>query len=192
MDIFIITLVGVLLVTSVAGVVVAYQLGVKLLDAQSDLARETAGHRGARSTADRFEMLFLERDKSLARAQKVIIESAGLYAEASDAIRQQEQQRYKLREEAFIAQIQVMAERLATLKLRRVEGVDDTLVIAEDNVVGIDLERFEQPYSAGLSDFMNALDSEDSRELVEAFIEARRTEGMIDAQILEKLERGDY
>lgn len=111
------------------------------------------------------------------------------------AVREQKQREFRVRENALLAQIQAMAERLATLKMKWVgpdAAAGGEFALAEDVVVGADLTRLDEPYSSGLSDFMSALDSEDAREMVESYVEARRAEGLIDEQILDKLERGEY
>jgi len=112
-------------------------------------------------------------------------------------VRQQEQTYARQRIDVVLAQNQAMAERLATLKMKWVgpempSEVAGEFALAEDPVVGADLTRLEAPYSPALSDFISSLESEDAREMVEGYVEARRAEGMIDDQILEKLERGEY
>jgi len=130
----------------------------------------------------------------LKRAEKELAEAAIVSAGMLDSARQQERRRFDAIESRLLGQIQAMAERLATLKIKWNGEGDPTegWTVEEDAVVGADLTLTEQPYAPALSDFISALESEDAKEMVETYIESRREEGKIDEQILEMLERGEY
>lgn len=91
---------------------------------------------------------------------------------------------------SLFAQIQAMAERLASLKL----GVDPDPKMVQDGqpLIPFDARKPVLPWSAGLFSFVNAIDSEEAKGMVEDFIEMQRNEGMDDEQILDKLNRGEY
>ena len=91
---------------------------------------------------------------------------------------------------SLFAQIQAMAERLASLKL----GVDPDPKMVKDGqpLIPFDARKPVLPWSAGLFSFVNAIDSEEAKGMVEDFIEMQRNEGMDDEQILDKLNRGEY
>jgi hypothetical protein len=91
---------------------------------------------------------------------------------------------------SLFAQIQAMAERLASLKL----GTDPDPERVRDGVPEIPFDATPQalPYSQALFTFINAIDSDEARTMVEDFVEICRKEGMDDEQILDKLNRGEY
>ena len=130
----------------------------------------------------------------LRQAQTDAAKTAIASSELLDAARMQERRRFDQREALLVGQVQAMAERLATLKIKWHDEDDSEgkMTLEEDVVVGADLTNLEQPYAPALSDFISALESEDAREMVETYVESRRAEGKIDEQILEMLERGEY
>lgn len=95
--------------------------------------------------------------------------------------------KYERRERDLLTQIQSLSERLAGLKLKT---RDDELLVEDPGVAFASNDT--EPYSEGLFEFIQALEGEDSRQMVEDYIERNRGEGMIDDQILQNLERGDY
>jgi hypothetical protein len=114
-----------------------------------------------------------------------------------EAMRQQHKAELRRREvltdqqtASLFAQIQAMAERLASLKL----GTDPDPERVKDGVPEIPFDATPQalPYSQALFTFINAIDSDEARTMVEDFVEICRKEGMDDEQILDKLNRGEY
>jgi hypothetical protein len=91
---------------------------------------------------------------------------------------------------SLFAQIQAMAERLASLKL----GTDPDPERVRDGVPEIPFDATPQalPYSQALFTFIKAIDSDEARTMVEDFVEMHRKDGMDDEQILDKLNRGEY
>lgn len=88
----------------------------------------------------------------------------------------------------LMAQNLAMAERLAALKIGGKPGP----VVDGIPEIPFDASEPTVPYSSGLFTFINAVDSDEARTMVEDFVEMKRNEGMADEQILDKLNRGEY
>jgi hypothetical protein len=87
----------------------------------------------------------------------------------------------------LMAQNTAMAERIAGLKIKGQGDVVDGVP-----AVPFDASEASVPYSSGLFTFINSVDSDEARTMVEDFVEMRRNEGMADEQILDLLNRGEY
>lgn len=160
------------------------------MEAEKSLAVAKAGREGARAAADRFEKLFLQHEKRAQELRDLAVELAFDQAEMLNQARQQERARAQEQVTRLHSQVQAMAERLASMKVKFAEQHPG--MTFEEDEVAFDAMIHEPSYSAGLTAFINALESDEAKEMVEDYIIAQRDEGMIDAQILEKLERGDY
>jgi hypothetical protein len=93
---------------------------------------------------------------------------------------------------ALLSQLQVMAERLAALKLGTAPDANGVVAVEERATPFFVPDPADKPYSPGLFAFMRALDSDDTRHIVEEYVEARRSAGADDEQILDQLNRGEY
>jgi hypothetical protein len=104
-----------------------------------------------------------------------------------DAIAREERRRYEAREKKWENQVQAMAERLATLKIRAAEqGIE-----LKEDAVPFDADP-PVPYDPELYAFLSAIEQDEAKQLTEQYIEQRRERGAADVQILSELEQGDY
>lgn len=87
----------------------------------------------------------------------------------------------------LLSQVQNLSERLAALKLAGGEAV-----VVDGQPQWAPEEPRTKPYSEGLYGFMSGLHTEEARTLVEDYIEAQRSVGRDDEQILDQLNRGEY
>ena len=94
------------------------------------------------------------------------------------------------RQDSLISQVQNLSERIASLKFERVQ--EDGEVIVDGPPQWAPPEPRAAPYSQGLFDFLNAMETEEAKYLVEDYIEAQRAVGRDDEQILDQLNRGEY
>lgn len=111
------------------------------------------------------------------------------HAEKLESVRVAERNRYEQKEAKYIAQIQGLADRLAKLKI---STPTEEGVVITDGEVDFRPEPEVEPYSPELFAFLRGVEGDEARLLVEDYIEARRTAGCYDEQILTELKRGEY
>jgi hypothetical protein len=165
----------------------AWKMCIRAWDAEKELAGAWASLKGSHSAFQRFNDLFSEKEKEvrLLTSQKMEM------VDRLDEVRRLSRAQYEAREAKLLAQIQTLSDRLSQLRLRVVneEGVHFAVESGGDDPFFAD-ETI--PYSADLHDFVKQIESEDARQLVEDYIEERRANHEDDAQILTKLQRGEY
>ena len=165
----------------------AWRMGVRAWTAETKLAAADAGLRGAHGAAERFRKLFLQRDEEVTSLR----ERESDLLDRMDEVRRTSRARYEQREAGLLAQIQTLSNRMASLRLQPVGEGDEQLVVIDEGDTPLFADE-SIPYSADLHDFVKAMESEDARQMVEDFVEERRANHEDDAQILQKLQRGEY
>jgi len=181
----------------VAGLVVglagyaAYRALDRAFTAEKDCAAAQAGLKGAHSAADRFEKLFLEREKLLKEERREHAAEVETLLNRLDEVRRQSRAAYDGRETRLVSQIQTLTDRMSRLRLSPVSGSEGEYVVTEEGSTPFFADE-SIPYSNDLHEFVVKLETEEMRQMVEDYIEQRRALHEDDAQILERLKRGDY